>query len=134
MAGLREHAALGVSSRSGLVRDFQPAADAILDAMHQPEGDQGIMSRLMSSAASVIRVRPVGSVEGDTPEAIVARIETKLQNGDFKGAQVEWQTLPEQGQAAAADYKRKLDERVAVEALIGAVVSGALTNGTTNQG
>lgn len=137
LAGLREHAAIGVPSRSDLVRDFQGTADAILDAVHQPEGDEGIFNRLMASAASAIRVRPVGSIEGDTPEAIVARIENKLQNGDFKGAQIEWQTLPEKGQSAAADYKRKLDERVTVEGLIGTVVSGAL-NGTTgtagNQG
>ncbi|ANH05866.1 COG4223 family protein [Shinella sp. HZN7] len=137
LAGLREHAAIGVPSRSDLVRDFQATADAILDAVHQPEGDEGIFNRLMASAASAIRVRPVGSIEGDTPEAIVARIENKLQNGDFKGAQIEWQTLPEKGQSAAADYKRKLDERVTVEGLIGTVVSGAL-NGTTgaagNQG
>ena len=137
LAGLREHAAIGVPSRSDLVRDFQPTADAILDAVHQPEGDQGIFNRLMASATSAIRVRPVGSIEGDTPEAVVARIENKLQNGDFKGAQIEWQTLPEKGQAAAADYKRKLDGRVSVEDLIGAVVSGAL-NGKTgaagNQG
>lgn len=131
VAGLRERAAVGVPSRADLVRDFQPTAEAILDAIHQPEGDQGIFNRLMSSAASAIRVRPVGSVEGDTPEAIVARIETKLQNGDFKGAQIEWQTLPEKGQAAAADYKGKLDERVAVEELIGTVVSGAMSG---NQG
>ena len=137
IAGLREHAAIGVPSRADLVRDFQPTADAILDAVHQPEGDQGIFNRLMSSAASAIRVRPVGSVEGDTPEAVVARIENKLQNGDFKGADIEWQTLPQPGQAAAADYKRRLDARVSVEELVGAAVSGAL-NGTTtatgNQG
>ncbi|MCQ4632809.1 hypothetical protein GB927_022400 [Shinella sp. CPCC 100929] len=133
VAGLREQAAIGVPSRSDLVRDFQKTADAILDAVHQPDGDQGVFNRLMSSAASAIRVRPVGTVEGDSPEAIVARIETKLQNGDFKGAQIEWQTLPEVGQTAAADYKRTLDQRVAVEGLIGAVVSGAM-NGTTTTG
>lgn len=138
VAGLREHAAIGVPSRSDLVRDFQNTADSILDAVHQPDGDQGIFNRLMSSAASAIRVRPVGTVEGDSPEAIVARIETKLQNGDFKGAQIEWQTLPDVGQAAAVDYKRTLDQRVTVEGLIGSVVSGALngtsTGSTGNQG
>ncbi|MFT4162671.1 COG4223 family protein [Shinella sp.] len=134
IAGLREHAAVGVPSRADLVRDFQPTADAILDAVHQPEGDQGIFNRLMSSAASAIRVRPVGSIEGDTPEAVVARIENKLQNGDFKGAGIEWQTLPEPGKAAAADYKRKLDARVGVEDLIGAAVSGALNGQTTATG
>ena len=53
-------------------------------------------------------------------------------SGDFKGAQIEWQTLPERGQAAAVDYKRKLDARVTVEGLIGAAVSGAMATG--NQG
>jgi hypothetical protein len=133
VAGLREHAAVGAPSRADMVRDFQDTADRILDAVHQPEGEQGIFNRLVSSAASAVRVRPVGSVEGDTPEAVVARIETKLQNGDFKGAQIEWKTLPESGQAAAAEYKRTLDRRVTIEDMIGGVVSGAMT-GTAKQG
>jgi hypothetical protein len=133
VAGLREHAAVGAPSRADMVRDFQDTADQILDAVHQPEGEQGIFNRLVSSAASAVRVRPVGSVEGDTPEAVVARIETKLQNGDFKGAQIEWKTLPESGQAAAAEYKRTLDRRVTIEDMIGGVVSGAMT-GTAKQG
>lgn len=127
VAGLRESAATGVRSRSDLARDFPDAAGAILDAIHQPSGDAGIVDRLLSSAASVVRVRPVGSIEGDTPEAIVARIETKLQNGDFKGAQIEWQALPEPGRNAATDYKAALDRRVSVEDAVGAVVSGAMS-------
>ena len=127
LAGLREQAAVGVPSRADLVRDFPAVADAILDAAHQPAGDQGIVDRLMASAASAIRIRPVGSVEGDTPEAIVARIENKLQNGDLKGAAIEWRSLPEAGQAAGADYKSALDRRVTVEELIGGAVAGALS-------
>lgn len=129
VAGLREHAAAGVPSRSDLVRAFPETADAILDAVHQPQGDQGVFSRLLSSATSAIRVRPVGSIEGDTPEAVVARIENKLQNGDFAGARIEWQALPEAGQAAAAEFKRRLDARVTVEDLAGAAVAGAMAGG-----
>lgn len=131
VAGLREIATTGVRSRSDLVGDFSDAADAILDAIHQPGGDAGIVDRLLSSASSIVRVRPVGSVEGDSPEAIVARIENKLQNGDFKGAQIEWQALPEAGSNAAAEYKAALDRRVEVEDSIGTIVSGAMT---PNQG
>ncbi|HVK89860.1 MAG TPA: hypothetical protein VM468_00355, partial [Mycoplana sp.] len=99
----------------------------MIEAVHQPAGDQGIVDRLLSSAASVITVRPVGSVEGDTPEAIVARIENQLQNGDLKGAQIEWQTLPEPARKAGADFKATLDERIAVEDGVAAIVSGAMT-------
>ncbi|PTM96394.1 COG4223 family protein [Mycoplana dimorpha] len=128
IAPLRAHAATGVPSRADLVRAFQPVADAMIEASHRPAGDQGIVDRLLSSAASLVTVRPVGSVEGDTPEAIVARIENKLQNGDLKGAQIEWQTLPEPAQKAGADFKTKLDERIAVEDAVGALVSGAITS------
>lgn len=133
VGALRATAAAGVSSRADLVRDFQPVADQIIEAVHQPSGDQGIVARLIASASSVITVRPVGSVEGDTPEAVVARIENKLQNGDLKGAQIEWQTLPEVARNAGAAFKTELDERIAVEDGVGAIVSGAMAqNG--NQG
>lgn len=128
IAPLRAHAATGVPSRADLVRAFQPVADAMIEAIHQPSGDQGIVDRLLSSASSLVTVRPVGSVEGDTPEAIVARIENKLQNGDLKGAQIEWQTLPQPAQKAGADFKSKLDDRIAVEDAVGALVSGAITS------
>ncbi|MDX3927576.1 MAG: hypothetical protein QHC90_17430 [Shinella sp.] len=131
---LREHAAVGVSARSDLIRDFPDAADRILSAIHQPDGDQGIINRLMTSAVSSIRIRPVGSVEGDTPEATVARMENKLQNGDFKGAQLEWQTLPENGRNAASEFKAALDQRIAVEDLIGKVVSGAVATSRNQVG
>ncbi len=132
-ATLRAQAATGVQSRSDLVRDFQPIADRMIEAVHQPSGDQGIVARLIASASSAITVRPVGSVEGDTPEAIVARIENKLQNGDLKGAEIEWQTLPEVARNAGADFKTALDQRIAVEESVGAIVSGAMTqNGNQN--
>lgn len=133
IAVLRPLASTGVPSRAELVRAFGPVADQMVEAVHQPTGDQGIVDRLISSASSVIKIRPVGSVEGDTPEAIIARIENKLQNGDLKGAQIEWQTLPEVARTAAAAYKTTLDERITVEDGVGAIVSGAMAP-SGNQG
>ncbi|QRM53455.1 COG4223 family protein [Sinorhizobium sp. BG8] len=133
IAGLRERAAVGVVSRSQLAATFPDTADKILAAIHQPQGDEGVIARLMSSATSAIRIRPVGSVEGDSPEAIVARIEDKVRNGDLKGAAIEWEVLPEAGKAAGADYKTLLDQRVAVEDLVGAVVSRSMSS-TGTQG
>ncbi|MCV3734756.1 hypothetical protein OCK02_00960 [Rhizobium sp. TRM96647] len=133
IAPLREQAPTGVPSRADLVRQFQPVADQMIEAVHRPTGEQGIVDRLLASASSVITVRPVGSVEGDSPEAIVARIENKLQNGDLKGAQIEWQALPETARNAGAPFRAELDRRIAVEDGVGAIVSGAMAkNG--NQG
>jgi len=80
----RDYARTGIPSRADLVRQFQDTASSILSAVNQPDPNQGLAERLLSSALSVVKVRPVGNVEGDTPEAIVARMEDKLRNGDLQ--------------------------------------------------
>ena len=131
VTGLADDARTGIAPRSDLVRDFPAVADTMLEATRHSDPNQGVFSRLMDSASSAIRVRPVGSVEGEGPEAVVARIEDKLTNGDLKGASLEWDTLPEPAKTAGAEFKTKLDQRIRVEGLIDATVAGAMT---ANQG
>ncbi|PZU86461.1 MAG: hypothetical protein DI528_09865 [Shinella sp.] len=127
--GLRPHAATGVQSRADLIRRFSQTADAALAAIHQPDPNEGIGQRLLSSALSVVKVRPVGNIEGSTPEAIIARMEDKLQNGDLKGASLEWDTLPDAAKAASSGFNDLLKTRIDVEALIGTAMATAV-NGT----
>lgn len=131
VTGLAEDAKTGVVSRVDLTRDFAATANAMLEATEHSDPNQGVFSRLMDSASSVIRVRPVGSVEGEGPDAVVARIEDKLTNGDLKGASLEWDALPQPAKTAGAEFKTKLDQRIRVEGLIDATVAGAMT---ANQG
>lgn len=119
VANLRAYAATGVASRAELVRAFGDVADSVLAAIHQPDPNEGVAQRLLSSALSVVKVRPVGNVEGATPEAILARMEDKLQNGDLKGAALEWESLPEAGKAVSTDYVAKLKTRIEIEAQVG---------------
>lgn len=132
VAGLKEDAAAGVPSRADLARSFPPVANTMLDALQDTGAEGGVLSRLMNSASSLVRVREVGNVEGDAPEAIIARIENKIVNGDLKGAALEWDTLPEKAKAAAADFKQTLDRRIRVEDLAGGSMSGAMSG--NNQG
>ncbi|MCA1407459.1 COG4223 family protein [Ensifer sp. IC3342] len=124
---LAQDAATGVATRTDLRSAFPQTADAMLDALNQPDPNEGIFARLVSSAMSGIRIRPVGSVEGDTPEAVIARIEDKLNNGDLKGASLEWGNLPEPAKLAGADFKAKLDQRLRVETTIDAAVAQTMT-------
>lgn len=127
IGGLAGDAPTGVVSRADLVRAFPEAADSMLSAIKGTDPNQGIFARLMDSASSAIRIRPVGSVDGTGPEAIVARIEDKLANGDLKGAALEWDTLPAEAKAADNGFKAKLDQRIRVEGLIDGAVAGAMT-------
>lgn len=123
VAGLRTFAANGVPSRAELQRDFPRVADAMLEATVQADPNEGVMGRLMSSAMSVVKVRRVGDVRGDTPEAIVARMEEALRSGNLQASADQWNTLPEPAKAASQSFKQRLDARIQVENL----VSGTLT-------
>ncbi|MCZ7909723.1 COG4223 family protein [Agrobacterium leguminum] len=133
IASLQSFAATGVPSRSELMQKFPDVANAMLSAVNQPDPNQGIMERLTESAFSLVKVRPVGNIEGETPEAKIARMENKLRNGDLLGAALEWNGLPDAAKTASADYKKSLDARIEVENLVGGTLNRAITS-TGRQG
>ena len=125
MPELRDLAARGVPSRSKLIEEFPAAADKAIAAANPPNPDEGLMNRLMSSAMSVVKVRKVGDVEGDSAEAIAARAEARLMDGDIDAALAEWNTLPEASRAAASDFGDALAARARTEKLIAAAMAPA---------
>ena len=124
---LKTFAATGVPSRAKLVADFPGVADAILAAVRSEDPNQSLTDRLLSSAFSSIQVRPVGEVEGEGPEAVVARMETRLTNGDLAAAAAEWDKLPAPGKTASEAYKKSLDARIRVELLVGSALTKAVS-------
>jgi hypothetical protein len=128
--GLRAYAGDGVPTRADLARRLPAATDAMMDALHQPADGEGIASRLLSSAMRVVKMRPVGDVAGDTPEAVVARMEERVKTGNLQAAVSEWNALPEAARQASQDFKRALDARIKVDEL----ASGTLTRAMTSTG
>jgi hypothetical protein len=123
---LQPFATKGVLSRTELQRQASTVANSMIDAVSQPDPNEGIASRLLSSAMSVVKVRRVGDVEGDTPDAIVARFEDRLRSGDLPAAAREWDTLPEPAKAASQEFKQELDARIQVENLVGGALTRAI--------
>ncbi|WP_105441122.1 COG4223 family protein [Neorhizobium sp. T25_13] len=126
VADLQKFASAGVPARAELQRDFPRIADAMLEATVQSDPNEGIASRLLSSAMSVVKVRRVGDVQGETPDAIVARMENALRNGDLQASAREWDALPEPAKAVSRDFKQKLDARIQVENLVGGTLTRAV--------
>ncbi len=133
LAQLKSFGEQGVPSREELVERLPGVVDAILNTVNQPDPDQGMAQRLMSSALSVVKVRRTGDVEGDAPEAIVARMDNALKGGDLPAAATEWEKLPQEAKAASGDFKQALDARIAVDGLIGETLVRAVSQtGTQN--
>ena len=126
IAQLRSYAASGVPSRSALISAFPNIASAMINAADGSGADAGWFDRLVDSASSVVKVRPVGDVSGDSADAIVARMEFKLNNGDLQGAIDEWKTLPEASRTVSKDYENNLQARLTVEKIVAGTVNAAL--------
>ncbi len=64
VATLTPLASAGVPSRSDLAREFSQTAEDILAVVNQSAAGEGWTDRLLASARSLVKVRPVGNVEG----------------------------------------------------------------------
>lgn len=126
LPALRDIAAKGIASRADLAAEADEAANAMIAASQVVDDNAGIWDRLLASAELLIKVRPIGAVEGETVPAKVARMEVAVKAGDFTKAIAEYETLPEPSKAAGQAFADKIRGRVAAEELVAKALAGAL--------
>ncbi len=123
---LRTLAASGVPSRQDLINGFSDAANVMIAASHVPDPDASIWSRLGDSAKNLVKARPVGDIAGDSPEALVARMEVALGRGDLDAVLAEAAKLPDAAKTAGAAYLDKIKARRDTDGLVTKALSLAL--------
>ena len=123
---LRAMAASGVPSRTAIAAEFDTAASAMLAAGRTIDPNAGILDRLMSSAESLVQVRPVGDVQGEGAPAAIARMEVAVEKGDYAAALTEYEALPAPAKEAGSAYAGKLRARLAADELMDKVLAAAL--------
>lgn len=114
---LQTIAAQGVLSRADLLQQLDAIANQIISADKPEDAETDIMTRLLDSAANMVKIRQVGEVEGDTAEAIVARMEQRLLSGELDSAMSEWQKLSDASKAVSQNYSDQLQARMTAEKL-----------------
>ncbi len=85
VAALREVASTRVLTFAALKTQFSDLIDPLLVADRQA-GRETFWERFVGNVLSIVTVRRVGDVEGDSTEALVARIEAHLQREDLDAA------------------------------------------------
>ena len=100
-----------------LIAQFPPVARSVYQTFSEPDRSGDVLDSLMTSAQSLFTVRRSGSGEGDGPAAALQRMENAVRKGDLKSALAAYKDLPEQGQAAAADWATRAEARVEVDDL-----------------
>ncbi|WP_192255977.1 COG4223 family protein [Mesorhizobium silamurunense] len=122
---LRGYAEKGVPTRATIASEADAAANAMVEAATPVDQNAGFFQSLVSSAESLVKVRPVGAVEGKGAPETVARMEVAVNQGDYAKALSEYDTLPDAAKAAGADFAGKLKARLEVERQIESLIAGA---------
>ncbi len=123
---LRQMAATGVASRAAIEAALPAAASAMASAGKAQDPNAGFLDKLISSAQSLVDVRPVGMVEGEGAAEIVARMEVHIKAGDYAAAVAEYDKLPEAAKAAGASFIGMVKARQAADGLADAMLANAL--------
>jgi len=113
--GLRNAAASGAPTRAALAAEYPDFASRAAVAARMPTDGDNLLNRILQSLAAVVTVRRVDHVKGDGPDAVLARAETLVQQGDLESALRELTRLPEPGRNAMAVWRAQAETRIGVD-------------------
>lgn len=135
---LAPYAKSGVLSREGLQKALEATAGDIVMAKMRGE-DASAKERIMARFSNMVKIRRVDDVTGDTPDAIVARAQKLLSQGDVKTAVRELHKLDGASAAAAAPFIAEAEGTMAAEEASGLMTDQVMeelsaTLGTSLQG
>ncbi len=120
----------GVATIEMLQAGFQDAAMAILRAADLPE-DAGWLETAYAEVKGLVTVRRVGEdIDGDDPQALLARAEARLARGDVAGAVVLVESIGE-ADRAAGNWLAAARGRGAVSAALDELSSAAIIRAGT---
>ncbi|KAB2850580.1 MAG: hypothetical protein F9K44_04420 [Hyphomicrobiaceae bacterium] len=133
LAPLKPQADKGVPTIAALQAKFSDVVAQVLDA-EQTSKQGSVVDSLLASAKSVVQIRRIGAnVEGNTPEAVLARAEAHLKAGNLEQANKEMQSLKPELKAAAKGWLGQLEARLAVDRALKGIEEGlksSLTGGS----
>ncbi|GGA36230.1 COG4223 family protein [Pelagibacterium lentulum] len=101
----------GLMTDESLVRSYRANLPQILAARPLPE-EAGIFDRLIAQTQSALALRVSGDLDGDGPDAQLARVEAALERGDLAAAHDAARTLPQPMQDAMAPVLLGLTARI----------------------
>lgn len=126
IAALRPHAENGVASMDDLVAESDTAVKAMIAAARPVDTQAGFFDRLMTSAESLVTVRPIGAVEGTGIPETAARMEFAVKAGNLEKALAEYDSLPETVRTAGSTFAEKMRKRLEVKKLVDQAIADAM--------
>ena len=124
LAVLDRYKETGVKTLPDLQKDLSPIITAAIDA-DTAVMEGSVMDRLLAGAKSAVRVRKVSHDPSDkSAEAVMARIETSLKDGQLGDVLALAKDLPPRAIGPVQDWLSNVEARHAVDTAIAAVEEG----------
>jgi hypothetical protein len=125
---LRRLAAVGAPSRASLSADFEPAAARAATAARAPGEGARLVDQIAYAVGSVISVRRVSLTTGNSPDAVLARAEQLVADGDLEAAMTTLDALPPASREAMAPWRARAERRAEIDRAVAAVRAAAVAN------
>ena len=110
LAPLDPTAGSGIPTLARLSESLDSAAERIRAAV-DPAPQRGA-DGLLANLRSVVKVKPLSGEAGQDVDATIGAIRAALADRDLAAADAAWQTLPEAGRQASADWHASLQARM----------------------
>ncbi len=123
---LTEVAATGAPSRAALAASFPDYAGKASSYARKPQPEDGLRERVIYALSKVMSVRRVSDVTGSDPDALIARAELALQDGDVAGAVALIDKLPERARRYLAPWREGAARRAEVDRRVGQLRARAI--------
>ena len=122
---LRALAQTGAPSRAALAREFAPLADRAAVASRTPPAGSSVLARAAHVLAAIFTLRRIDRLNGNDPDAVLARAQRRVDDGDIEGAQKELAALPPAGQRALLAWRAQALRRTEIDRLVADIRAGA---------
>lgn len=115
LAELTRLAQVGAPSRAALTASFPDYAARAASAARRPGEGGKISDRIVYALSQVVMLRRVGDVSGDSPDALIARAEKALEDGDFDRCFAALDKLPPAARDAMSAWRVRAERRAEID-------------------
>lgn len=126
LRSLRRLAQTGAPTRSALASSFPEVAARAAVAARTPGKDSGPFAEALHVLASIVTIRRVDRVTGTGPDAVLARAERLLNDGELDATLKALDELPKDARLSMAQWRSGLERRAELERQMGALRALAL--------
>lgn len=126
LRALRSLAATGAPSRAALAAQFPEYAARAAGASRATGEGRGLWARIQATLSRIVMVRRVGDLPGKGVDALLARAERQLDDGDVDHALRTLEELPPAGREAVEPWVARARTRAEIDRRVSAVRAQAL--------